>query len=143
MTASAWGDRRKRVSYEQKPSQPHSTRCELGLESRKDVGGSSCSTPEGKTQRPARLWRPRYPAAGSISRQRMIKPGSPHGLRRGSLRFGGPGLGIDDRYPMEAACDRCLGEHYMNPRITPPQNRKARAATKSASFSKEIKDRIL
>jgi hypothetical protein len=35
-------------------------------------------------------------------------------------------------------CYQRLGEHYMSPRITPPQNRKARAATKSASFSKEI-----
>jgi len=28
-----------------------------------------------------------------------------------------------------------LGEHYMNPKITAPQNRKARVATKNASFS--------
>jgi hypothetical protein len=33
--------------------------------------------------------------------------------------------------------DQGLGEHYMNPRITAPQNRNARAAMANASFSKE------
>ena len=75
-----------------------------------------------------------------------------HGLCRGSVRFGEFGLEIDDLSSVEAECERTngenvsreegryqhLGQHYMNPRITPPQNRKARAATKSASFSKEI-----
>jgi hypothetical protein len=28
-----------------------------------------------------------------------------------------------------------LGKHYMNPKITAPQNRKAKAAMRSASFS--------
>jgi hypothetical protein len=34
--------------------------------------------------------------------------------------------------------DHGLGKHHMNPRITAPQNRKARAATTRASFSKDM-----
>jgi hypothetical protein len=33
--------------------------------------------------------------------------------------------------------DQGLGEHYMKPRITAPQNKNARAAAKSAWLSKE------
>lgn len=40
-------------------------------------------------------------------------------------------------------CNQHLGEHYITPKITAPQNRMAKAATKSASFSKEKWDIIL
>jgi hemolysin activation/secretion protein len=58
-------------------------------------------------------------------------------------------LGIDALSPVEADRERADGEnashqeernqrlreHYMNPKITAPQNRKAKAATKRASLS--------
>jgi hypothetical protein len=31
-------------------------------------------------------------------------------------------------------CDQGLGEHYMNPKITAPQNKNARAVAKTASL---------
>jgi hypothetical protein len=40
-------------------------------------------------------------------------------------------------------CNQHLGEHYITAKITAPQNRKARVAAKSASFSKEKWDVIL